>query len=144
MKSAEGTKEKTIEQLNYRTMKKLIIISLLAILAGCYYDNEEELYPSQSDDCDTTNVIYSGTIFPIINSNCIGCHSGSAPQGNVLLEDYPTISAAAAIPAGTYGSLYGAISHASGNSPMPKNGAQLSDCKIKQVKAWIDAGRPDN
>jgi mono/diheme cytochrome c family protein len=125
-------------------MKKLIIISLLAILAGCYYDNEEELYPYQPGNCDTTNVTYSGTIFPVINTNCISCHSGSAPQGNVLLQDYTTISAAAAIPAGQFGSLYGAISHASGNSPMPKNGTQLSDCTIKQLKKWMDDGTPNN
>jgi hypothetical protein len=125
-------------------MKKLITILILAILAGCYYDNEEELYPEQPNDCDTVNVTFSVTIWPMINGTCTSCHSGSAPQGNVLLEDYTTIAAAAAIPAGTYGSLYGVISHASGNSPMPKNGTQFSDCKIKQVKAWIDAGRPDN
>ena len=125
-------------------MKKILIISLLAILIGCYYDNEEELYPDQPGDCDTTNVTFSGTIFPIINGNCTSCHSGSAPQGNILLEDYATISKQAKIPAGQAGSLYGAISHDPGNSPMPKNGTQLSDCKIKQVKVWIDAGTPDN
>jgi len=125
-------------------MKIILIILALAILSGCYYDNEEELYPNSGSNCDTTNVTYSGTIFPIISGDCISCHSGSVPQGNVLLEDYTTISAAAAIPAGQYGSLYGAISHDPGNSPMPKNGTQLSDCKIKQVKIWIDAGAPDN
>ena len=125
-------------------MKKSLIILLLAILAGCYYDTEEELYPDQGSDCDTTNVTYSATVYPIISSTCTGCHSGSAPQGNVLLEDYASISSAAAIPAGQYGSLYGAISHDPGNSPMPKNGTQLSDCKIRQIKAWIDDGRPNN
>jgi len=124
-------------------MKKLLIISLLAILAGCYYDNEEELYPNVPD-CDTTNVTYSGTIWPIISSNCTSCHSGSAPQGNRHLDDYASISAAALVPAGQPGSLYGAISHHPDNSPMPKNGTKLSDCKIAQVKAWIDAGVPDN
>jgi hypothetical protein len=122
----------------------LLLLPFLALLAGCYYDTEEVLYPDQPNDCDTTNVTYSGTIFPVINDNCTSCHSGSAPQGNIKLEDYATISAAAAIPAGQSGSLYGAISHDPGNSPMPKNGTQLSDCKIKQVKVWIDAGRPDN
>jgi hypothetical protein len=124
-------------------MKKLLIILSLAILAGCYYDNEEELYPNVPD-CDTTNVTFSGTIYPIISGNCTGCHSGSAPQGNILLEDYATISAQALIPAGQPGSLYGVISHHPDNSPMPKNGTKLSDCKIKQVKTWIDAGVPDN
>jgi mono/diheme cytochrome c family protein len=125
-------------------MKKVFLISLLAILAGCYYDKEEELYPNQPDNCDTTNVTYSGTIYPMINSNCGSCHTGSAPQGNIHLEDYPTISAAAAIPAGQPGSLYGAASHDPGNSPMPKNGTQLSDCKIAQIRKWINDGTPDN
>jgi hypothetical protein len=123
-------------------MKKLLVI-FLAILSSCYYDNEEELYPGQAG-CDTTNVAYSGTVFPIIDENCTDCHSGSAPQGNVLLQDYATISAAGAIPAGNYGSLYGVVSHHPDNSPMPKNGAQLSDCKIAQIKKWIDDGTPDN
>jgi hypothetical protein len=124
-------------------MKKLIIIALV-ILSGCYYDNEEELYPGGGGDCDTVNVTYSGTVLPIISDNCKTCHSGGAPQGNVLLEDYASISAAGKITAGQYGSLYGVISHHPDNSPMPKNGTQLSDCKIKQIKAWIDAGTPNN
>ena len=125
-------------------MKKLLLISILAFMAGCYYDNEEELYPAQPNDCDTTNVTYSGTIFPVIYDNCIACHSGSAPQGNIRLENYSMISAQAAIPAGQPGSLYGAISHDPGNSAMPKNGTQLPDCTIKKFKVWIDDGMPDN
>ncbi|MCK9401292.1 MAG: hypothetical protein M0Q51_15040 [Bacteroidales bacterium] len=124
-------------------MKKLLII-VLVILSSCYYDNEEELYPDQPNDCDTTNITFSGTIFPLINNNCIGCHGGSTPQGNVFLSDYATISAAANIPVGQFGSLYGAISHNPGNSAMPKNGTQLSDCNILKVKKWIDAGTPNN
>jgi hypothetical protein len=125
-------------------MKKLLSILILAILAGCYYDTEEELYPDQNSNCDTTNVTYSLTIYPLINSNCTSCHSGQAPEGNILLTDYTTISTQAAISAGQFGSLYGAISHDPGNSPMPKNSAQLTDCEIKQVKIWIDAGSPNN
>ena len=125
-------------------MKKLLIILSLAILAGCYYDNEEELYPDQGSDCDTTNVTFSGTVFPIINSNCSSCHTGSAPEANVLLADYESIKAHAIIPAGQPGSLYGAITHDPLNSAMPKNGTQLSDCEIKKIKTWIDAGSPDN
>lgn len=125
-------------------MKNLLIILALALLSSCYYDNEEVLYPDSGSQCDTSNVTYSGTIWPIINSNCTGCHSGSTPQYNIHLEDYPTISAAAAIPAGQPGSLYGAISHHPENFPMPKNEAPLTDCKILQVKVWIDAGALDN
>jgi mono/diheme cytochrome c family protein len=124
-------------------MKKLHFIFLI-MLGGCYYDNEEMLYPDSLSACDTTNVTYAGTVFPIISSNCISCHSGNAPQGNILLEDYTTVSAQAKIPAGQPGSLYGAISHASGNSAMPKDGTKLSDCDLLKVKTWIDAGTPKN
>jgi hypothetical protein len=123
-------------------MKKLIILSLVA-LSACYYDNEEELYPGGTD-CDTTNVTYTASVLPVIESNCKGCHSGSSPSGGILLTDYATISAAGNIAEGQYGSLYGVISHYPGNSPMPKNGTQLPDCTIKKIKAWIDQGTPNN
>ena len=125
-------------------MKKLLFILVMAALGGCYWDNEEELYPDGTTSCDTTNVTFSGTVFPIIQSNCISCHGGTAPSGNILLEDYAGVSKQAKIAAGQPGSLYGAVSHASGNSPMPQNGTPLSDCEVKQIKAWIDAGTPDN
>jgi hypothetical protein len=124
-------------------MKRILPILVLAILSACYYDNEEQLYPN-TGQCDTTNVTFSGTILPMITSNCSSCHSGSNPVGIILLEDHPTISAAAAIPAGQAGSLYGAISYNPLNKPMPQNAAQLTDCQILQVKVWIDAGTPDN
>jgi hypothetical protein len=123
-------------------MKKLIILSLV-VLSACYYDNEEELYPGGTD-CDTTNVTYSASVLPVIESSCTGCHSGSSPSGGILLTDHATISAAGNIAEGQYGSLYGVISHHPGNSPMPKNGTQLSDCTIQKIKAWIDQGTPNN
>jgi hypothetical protein len=125
-------------------MKITLIFLLLALaFTGCYYDNEEELYPNPPE-CDTTNVTFSGTILPIITDNCKACHGSGSQQGGVLLEDYASISAAANIPPGQYGSLYGAVSHDPGNSPMPKGGTQLSDCNIRKIKTWIDAGTPNN
>jgi len=122
----------------------LLPVILFVLLGSCTYNNEQDLYPPGSENCDSTSFTFSGTIFPIINANCISCHSGGSPQGNILLEDYTTISTAANIPPGQFGSLYGAISHNPGNSGMPKNGTKLSDCKILQVKLWIDAGTPYN
>ncbi len=123
-------------------MRKLLLLALIA-LAGCYYDNEEELYPNPPE-CDTTNVTFSGTILPIIENNCKVCHGSGSQQGGILLEDYTSISAAAKIPAGQPGSLYGAVSHNPGNYPMPKGGLQLSDCNIKKIETWINAGTPNN
>lgn len=125
-------------------MKNLLFLAFaLFIFSGCYYDNEEELYPNPPE-CDTTNVTFSGTILPIIKDNCKVCHGSGSQQGGILLEDYASISAQAQVPVGQYGSLYGAVSHASGNSPMPKGGNQLSDCNIKKIEVWINAGTPNN
>jgi len=95
--------------------------------------------------CDTVNVTFSGTIWPeIIQTYCYGCHNGANASGGIHLENHSQVAAAATIPAGQSGSLWGAINHAAGNSAMPKNQQKLSDCKIKQVKKWMDDGVPNN
>ena len=96
-------------------------------------------------ECDTANVTFSGVIWPeIINKHCYGCHKGAEAGGGVHLENYNNVAAAAAIPAGQPGSLWGAITHNAGNKPMPRNQPKLSDCKISQIQMWIEDGRPNN
>ena len=122
-------------------MRKLhcILLIIITVLGGCYYDVEEELYPPPAN-CDTTTVTYSSTVAGLLQSNgCISCHSGSAPSGNISLEGYNNVKNIAAS-----GRLYGAISHAAGFSPMPQGGNKLSACNIEKIKAWIDAGTPNN
>jgi hypothetical protein len=121
-----------------------MMIAVVFSSGSCYYDNEEELYPEGSIPCDTVNVTFSGTVWPVINDNCYSCHSGASPSGNVSLENYDDVAAAGSIDPGQYGSLYGVITHHSGNAPMPKNNSKLSDCTIKQIEIWINASRPDN
>lgn len=95
--------------------------------------------------CDTTNITFSGTIWPdIIQNHCFGCHNGVNASGGIHLENYSQVAAQASIPPGQPGSLWGAVSHASGNSAMPKNQPQLSDCKLSQIEMWINAGKPEN
>ena len=126
---------------NSRMMKTFVVfVMTLTILASCKYDNIEELYP----ECNTTNVTYSGSIKQIIDNNCYSCHNNNNTSGGISLEGYANVAAASQIPAGSYGSLYGVITWDAGNSPMPKNAAQLDDCSIQKIKAWIDAGSPDN
>ncbi|MFC1732388.1 hypothetical protein ACFL6I_18950 [candidate division KSB1 bacterium] len=89
--------------------------------------------------CDSINVTYSGTVWPIVQNYCFGCHSGTTPQGNVSLDSYFTVAGAA-----NDGSLYGAISHSPPYSFMPKNGQKLNNCNIAQIKKWIDEGAQNN
>ena len=91
-------------------------------------------------ECDLDNVTFSQTVFPILQNNaCVGCHSGTAPSGGVLLNDYNAVVAAA-----NSGILMGAIRHLSGFAPMPPSGTQISQCHIEQIQTWIDDGTPNN
>jgi hypothetical protein len=122
------------------SMKYFLIGCLLFIAfsqSSCYYDNHELLNPSSS--CDTTTVTYSGTVNPILTANCTGCHSGANAPNGVKLDAYNFVK----IQAGN-GFLVGVITHASGFSPMPKNGNMLSDCSIAKIKKWVAAGAPNN
>ena len=121
----------------------LVLFVVFFSLQGCYYDNEEELYPATTE-CITADMSFAKDVWPVINASCTGCHSGANPSGGIKLENYADVSGASQINPGNYGSLYGVISHASGNSPMPKNSDKLPDCTISQIKAWIDQGAQDN
>ena len=81
--------------ISYSSIMKRLIFSLATIaifsyfISGCYYDNEEALYPELSSSCDTTNITFSGTIVPILSSNCYSCHSdanATAFGGSIHLE----------------------------------------------------------
>lgn len=90
-------------------------------------------------ECDSLNVTYSATVWPIIQNRCYGCHSGGSPSGGISLENHANLVALA-----NSGQLMGAIRHDQGYSPMPKNGAKLSDCNISQIQKWINDGTPNN
>lgn len=91
------------------------------------------------NDCDTTNVTFSSSIWPVLETNCVGCHSGATPAGDIPITNYNE-----AVTIANNGKLLGVIGHETGFSPMPKNGAKLADCKIKEIEIWIADGTPDN
>ena len=89
--------------------------------------------------CDSSLFTYSGAIQPLIQSKCQGCHSGINAQGGIDISSYQLLKAKV-----TDGKLWGSINQLPGFSPMPKNGAKLSDCEIKQFQKWIAAGSLNN
>ncbi len=109
------------------------------ILSGCYKDNEEELYPN--GDCDTDSVSFSDEVWPVINNNCVICHTGAVAPVGLTMGNYDELTAT--IGAGPARFL-GAIKHESGYTPMPQGGAKLDDCTISKIEAWINDGMPDN
>ena len=122
------------------TMKKNIIYLLIWIAVyGCYWENEEALYPVDQF-CDTAFVSFSGDILPILTNNCFSCHSNSNATENafgITLEDHVDVSASAIL-------IIGAINHLEGFPQMPKNGVKLDTCKIQVFEAWENQGSLDN
>lgn len=89
--------------------------------------------------CDTTNVTYSGFVAPLLTTYCVGCHSGGAPSGNILLNSHAGVQTVA-----LNGRLAGAITWANGYQPMPRGSGKLSECNINKIKAWINNGALNN
>ncbi|MBR9921287.1 MAG: hypothetical protein GYB31_10650 [Bacteroidetes bacterium] len=118
---------------------KLLSILVLAVLLipACYYDVEEELYPT--NNCDLESVTYTDVILPILEENCFVCHNAAAPQGGVQLEGYSSLKIYV-----DSGQLLGAIKHESGFSPMPQGQPQLDECTISKFQTWIDEGAMNN
>jgi len=86
---------------------KTTMFLIIVFTTGCYYNNEEKLYPVVSTDCNLTEVTFSGTIKPILQATCFTCHSNSNylnSGGGIKLENYADIK----IMAGN-GKLMGAV-----------------------------------
>lgn len=114
-----------------------IAMMMTTLMDSCYYDNEQDLYPVAQ--CDTSAVTYTSTVEPIVNVNCLNCHSAAENQGGITLEGYDATKAYV-----DAGSFMGTINHASGSNPMPKNASKLSDCDIQKLQSWVNAGAPNN
>lgn len=113
-----------------------------ALLAACTSQNGEDLLARggvPTPACDTGAVTYAGTVAPLLQARCTGCHGSSGPAGGLNLSSYAQVRAVAA-----NGQLMGTVSHAPGFRPMPQGGTKLSDCDLAKLQRWVDAGAPNN
>ena len=119
----------------------LVVFGLMALLAalqtGCYYDNEEELYGGGGGGtCDTAAVSFSADVQPVINANCVSCHAPGGQQESSPLTNYQEIK--------TYADNDKLVDRTNNSSlPMPPTGL-MSECNRDIIKAWINAGAPNN
>lgn len=110
----------------------LLFLLALVYLGGCYYDNEEELYPD-SFNCNVDNVNYELDIKPIVDTNCAlsGCHVPGTGRKDLS----------------TYQGMKDIVDDGRLNDrvivkkDMPPSGG-LSKCDIDKINAWIQLGGP--
>jgi Planctomycete cytochrome C len=87
--------------------------------------------------CDTTNVTFSGKVWPIIQNACSGCHSGTSPALGISLTSYAQVDAIV-----TDGRLIKAIRRTL-SFPMPPS-YTLPYCNERTIEIWVNAGAPNN
>ncbi|MBK8981159.1 MAG: c-type cytochrome [Ignavibacteria bacterium] len=88
-----------------------------------------------ASDCMSENMSFESDIRPIIDENCVGCHSGAKPKMGYDFSNSEKFREVALT-----GDVYLAITHSEGVTAMPFEGDKLSDCDIKKIKSWIDDG----
>jgi cytochrome c5 len=120
----------------YRKTFTALVLPIVILFSGCYYDHAEELYPTGT--CDATNITYANGVQEIMTRNsCLSCHSGTTPDGGILLDTYANVKLRV-----SDGKLWGSINHLSGFKAMPQGASKISQCDINKIKAWMDAGTP--
>ncbi len=116
-----------------------LFASILMLVNGCYYDNEEDLYPGSY--CDTVDVTYSRAVKAIVESNCAlpTCHVPGG-DGNGDYNQFANVAEKAAD-----GRFLASIKGLDGAIAMPPVGyTPLRDCQIRQIELWIASGAEDN
>lgn len=83
---------------------------------------------------DTTNVTFSKTVLPLLETNCVGCHKSGSASGSVLLDTYAHVKIYV-----DNKKIWGSMNYSPGYIAMPPT-QKLNDCQLKVVQKWIAAG----
>jgi hypothetical protein len=120
------------------TIVTVLLCATVILAISCSKTSEDKL-STPDTGCDTTNVMYSADVVPILKANCYSCHGDGQLSGGVNLDTYENVKIQA-----DNGALLGSITHAPGYSPMPDDLPKLPDCNINIIRAWINNGTPNN
>jgi len=83
-------------------------------------------------NCDTTTVTFAGSVQPILQKYCLGCHSGGSPSGGIDLSNLTSLMVQV-----NNGALMASIRQDAGYNPMPLGGPKLSNCEIATIGIWV-------
>lgn len=118
-----------------------LAFAALGALGGCKNFNDPTPVAATvvTPSCDTAAVSYSKHIAPILEKNCLVCHAASIQTGGINLSGYENVKSRAQT-----GALVGVTSWLPGFPTMPQGGAQLGDCDVAQIRAWVNQGMKNN
>ena len=123
-------------------MRKILVVLLLLIslliICSCTNDHEDDLIIAvePTEPIEPTDPIvlknYNDDVKPIIDNNCVNCHSNGGSASFYLLENYDQVRASAAS-----GSLYSRMTDAT--NPMPPSGI-LPGTVTQIIEDWTIDG----
>jgi hypothetical protein len=123
-------------------MRKILVVLLLLtsllIICSCTNDHEDDLIIAvePTEPINPTDPIvlknYNDDVKPIIDNNCVNCHSNGGSASFYLLETYDQVKASA-----ESGKLYGRMTDAA--DPMPPSGI-LPGTVTQIIDDWINEG----
>jgi hypothetical protein len=126
-------------------MKKLLkfkialVGSIMIMIQSCYYDEILDIEVPLPDV-----VSFQNDLQPILNANCVVCHSGNTAPDLRDGESYSSLLNGYVVPGDAEASiLYKSLLNLDGVPLMPPVG-NLSDYDISLVQNWIDNGAQDN
>jgi len=121
-------------------MKKIAIVYflLLTFFAATFLTNCTKGFIPESTSPTNPGgtVTYQTHISTVISNNCISCHGGSNPQGNLLLKSYTQVRNAA-----ENGTLIQRINDAA--DPMPTSGLLPAQTRAL-FDEWVQNGYLEN
>src|SRR5262245_50293596 len=101
-----------------------LLLLAIALTTSCAKNHAEILSDNGGAVCDTSNISFAGSVIPILQAHCIGCHNSGFASGGINLDGFENVQ-----PVANNGRLLGAITHSNGFTPMPKDAPKLSSCE---------------
>jgi hypothetical protein len=97
-------------------------------------------------------VSFANDVFPIIERRCVKCHGGLKEDGTLRIEEGLKMTSYEDILAGSWNGSVVEPEDVEGSflveqietGEMPKKEPDLLPAEIRVIKAWIEAGAPDN
>lgn len=107
-----------------------MLLSSLLALWGCGLKPAvgTEPTPASAAECATASQSYQDDIAPLLNANCISCHSGAGASAGVQLDTYDSVVSNSA-----------RALDAMSNGSMPPGGA-LAASQVDTFRAWAEGG----
>jgi hypothetical protein len=132
-----------------------VILSGIVLLGACSYTHES--IPEPTCPSVPKLVSYQDDVLPILKDDCYRCHSAanynnpydpSNPNGSngaLNMESFAALKTWTQTAGGAESYIVGSIKHLPGYNKMPYDGTPGPEpCEIAIIKAWVDAGAPNN